>query len=121
MVRDAVERVTRHVEPASSLLVLPEGAIINYLARRAGAIPYLLFTPPAVDMFGEQRIVAALEARPPDFVALVPRPVKSFGRRGLGIDYGLEIARWIEPRYVEVTPSPRPGTGMRLFRRRPPG
>ncbi len=104
----AIERFLAHVDAlpegaARSLVVLPEGATLNYFTGLRNPTAYHLFIPP--ELPGpevEERVLVELRREPPDLVALVPRDLSEFGSSGFGRDYGLRIARWIERRYRRV-------------------
>ena len=53
IVQAAVDAVSAMVRPDQTLLVMPEGVMINYLARRRNPTPYINFMPPELVMFGE--------------------------------------------------------------------
>jgi len=86
--------------PDASVTAFPAGVMLDYLARRVDPVPYIEFSAPGLAMFGEGRVLAALEARPPDYVMLVhynPAEVGFFGR-----DYGTEIFAWLRDHYRPV-------------------
>jgi hypothetical protein len=84
-----------------TLACFPEGIIINYLARRRTPTPYVNFNPPDLLLFGEDRMIEALNGSPPDFIFLVHKDTGEFGERFFGRDYGGKLNQWIEERYVE--------------------
>jgi len=99
-------RVAREVEarlPADGrLLVLPEGVMLNYLTRRRSPTRYVNFMPPELIFFGEEEILAALAADPPELVALVHKDTTEYGYRFFGTDYGRGIGGWVRANYREV-------------------
>ncbi len=119
----ALERVEQTSGPDATLLVLPEGISLNYLARRRTPTPYPNFMPPELAIFGEDAIVAALEAAPPDTILLVHKDTSEYGLPFFGTDYGLAIARWVVARYQVVhaigQPPLQPGTvfGIHVLQR----
>ncbi len=78
-----------------SLVVLPEGAIINYLARIPSSVRYYYFFPSNSEMAGE------LEANPPDRVVLISRDLRAHGidRYGEAPGKGREILEWLTRDY----------------------
>jgi len=88
--------------PADTLLVLPEGAMLNFLARRSCPVPFVDFVPTEFFYFGEERILSAIQAHPPDFIALVHNDTSEFGFRFFGQDYGQQLFAWIQSHYREV-------------------
>jgi len=87
----------------ATLVVVPEGVMINYLARRENPTPYLSFMPPEVAMFGQTRMLAALDGTAPDYV-IVSRVagLKEYGYEQFGQDFGREILRWVHAHYNPV-------------------
>jgi hypothetical protein len=89
------------VPPDKTIACLPEGIMINYLARRRTATPYVNFNPPDLLLFGEDNMLGAMEKSPPDFVFLVHKDTGEFGERFFGRDYGQKLYGWIEGNYQE--------------------
>jgi hypothetical protein len=96
-----VSRAVAHLEAARvrSLVALPEGVMLNYLARIPNPTPYVNFVPPELLFFGEPAWLAALEAHPPEAIALVHKDTSEYGYRFFGRDYAREVARWVESGY----------------------
>lgn len=97
--QNAVEKIKEVVKPDENFVVFPEGAMINYLARRMNPCPYFDFLSVSLLIFGEDRILSALKKTPPDYLILVERDIWEFGYRGFGIDYALKIFSWIKENY----------------------
>src|SRR5712691_1255187 len=57
--------------PDSTFAVLPEGVMLNFLARRRNPTRFMNFMPPEVLLFGEQTMLQSFEAHPPDRIVLV--------------------------------------------------
>ena len=91
-----LDRVARELPADGTLLVLPEGVTVNYLARRRSPTPYVNFMPPELLMYGEDAIVAALEADPPDLVALVHKSTAEYGLPLFGTHYGRRVAEKLD-------------------------
>ncbi|MGH9465503.1 MAG: hypothetical protein ACRD0X_07630, partial [Thermoanaerobaculia bacterium] len=117
----AIDELLRHLAaaPPRSLVVLPEGLAINYLARIPSSIPFHTFTP--VEIAGEEEaVVTALSRNPPEAVAIVPRDVREFGYRGFGVDYGEPITRWLAAHYRLEASWGEPSWRVSLLRRTEP-
>jgi hypothetical protein len=99
----ALAEIRLRVRPGQTLCVLPEGIMINYLARVESAVPYDCFIPPSLQMFDEHKIIAKFQARPPDYVLLVHRLTPEYGAKLFGIDYGRELYSWVTERYSPVS------------------
>jgi hypothetical protein len=124
-IAEALARLERLVPADASLLVLPEGASINYWLRRRNPSRYLLFLPTEIAAFGEDAMLRDLERHPPDFVVLAHRQSGEFGVGPFGKDprNGRELLAWVEAGYERVArvgPEPfgRDGFGLVILRRR---
>lgn len=112
--------------PGSTLLVLPEGVMINYLTRMRNPTPYLNFMPPEVLLFGEERMRAAFERQPPDFVALVHKSTHEYGVPFFGVDYGRSLRAFVDRHYRplrligDMPLTPDTDFGIQLLRREAP-
>lgn len=83
-----------------TLVVIPEGITLNYLAGATTPLTYHTFTPVETDDDGVERaILTEISARPPDRIAIVDRDVREFGYRGFGVDYNTTLAAWIKEHY----------------------
>jgi hypothetical protein len=95
---DAIDR--RGLE--RTLVVLPEGVMLNYLSRTPSSVPHVNYMPPELILFDEARIVAAFEKTPPRFVALVHKDTTEYGARFFGQDYGRVLLAWVARDYHRI-------------------
>ncbi len=96
---EALAWVEERCPERGSLLVLPEGALLNYLARRRGPTRHFNFMPPELVMFGEQAMLAELQHSPPDVILLVHRDTTEYGAPYFGRDYGEALMEWVKANY----------------------
>jgi 4-amino-4-deoxy-L-arabinose transferase-like glycosyltransferase len=99
---DLLAEIRRRVGPTQTLAAVPEGAMLNYLARLDSSVPYVQFSPVCMLLWGEREIERDFEAKPPDFLALVHRDNRHEGARFFGRDYAQSIMGWIESNYHPV-------------------
>ena len=123
--QEALDWIGRSTPPGSSLVGLPEGIMLDYLARRVTTVPLLNFTTGEVIVWGEATLLDALARRPPDFIALIARRTEDLGlgRFGAVPGYGRRVVQWVEARYETVArfgaePLSGEGFGIRILRRR---
>ncbi len=88
----------------ATVLVLPEGVMINYLVRRRSPTRYVTYLPPELILFGEQEMVDALSSNPPTVVVLVHKDTREYGYPLFGRDYGQQIMNWVRERYEPTSP-----------------
>ncbi len=99
-VEAAVAWVDRHVPPGGTVAVLPQGLMVNYLARRRAPTRYVNFMPPEVIAAGEPAMLAALEQHPPDAVIFDGSAMRD-GQFTLDrqYDWGRPTADWVRSHY----------------------
>ncbi len=99
-----LEYLDAAVPPGASLAVLPEGVMINYLARRVNTTPHINFMPPEMLIFGEANILDSFKMHPPDYVILVHKDTCEYGVGLFGRDphYGKEMMAWIGSHYLPI-------------------
>jgi hypothetical protein len=88
--------------PDATLAVLPEGVMLNYLSRRVNPTGHLNFMPPELLIFGEDSILAAFQAHPPDLIALTHKDTREYGVGFFGRGYGRILYRWVTTHYQPV-------------------
>lgn len=120
--REVLSRVEQSIPVNATLAVLPEGVMINYLARRANPTPYIVLMPPELAAFGEHRVLESLQAAPPDYVILVFKDETEYGVPPFGQPgNGSSIVKWIEEHYrtesVIGEPPRAGGHGMEILKR----
>lgn len=86
---------------AQTLLVLPEGEMINYLARLPSPVAPFFFFSAATSGGREAAIVRELEKNPPDWIVLVSRDLREYGvqRYGESPEQGGQILSWAGDKY----------------------
>ena len=87
--------------PGGTLLVLPEGVMINYLTRRPSPVAPFVFFSYATSGGIEDEIVLKLQQHPPDAVVVVSRDLRPFRitRYGEQPGQGRELLRWVASHY----------------------
>lgn len=65
--------------PGTTVAVVPQGVMINYLSARNNPTPYVTLMPPEVLMYGDGTIAAAYAQNPPDVVVIVGADLREYG------------------------------------------
>ena len=100
----AVQWIYKNTSAADTLVCIPEGTMINYLARRVNPIGVLEFFPVVLAMEGEDKIIDLLERHPPSYIILFNRDMREHGGQSWGNDFGKKINQWIQENYKTVNP-----------------
>ncbi len=96
---EALADLRQRLGPEDTLLVLPEGVMLNYLLRRRSPTRHVNFMPPELLIWGEATILAELKQSPPDVVAIVHKDTSEYGAARFGWDYGQKIWNWVDDSY----------------------
>jgi hypothetical protein len=120
---DLVEAIRRETAPTDGLVVLPEGELLNFLARRSNPMRHKLYLPGYLSERSEPKILAELDRLRPRAIVVLHRPTGIYGRHLFGQDYGVALRRRIEQSYAERSLGPGDAPGerwARLFLRKAP-
>lgn len=98
----AVDWLQTNTDTDATVLVLPEGAMINYQARRINPTKIINLLPPEVMMFTEGALLQSIRENAPEYILLMHRDTSNYGVRFFGRDYGQGIMDWIATHYHEV-------------------
>ena len=102
VVEQLLERLRKEVRENETLLVLPEGVMLNFQIKRPTPTRYINFMPPEFVMFGEEAMLNALEKTPPDVVVLLKRSAREYGYEAFGAGYGERIMAWLNQQGYQV-------------------
>ncbi|MBN1355082.1 hypothetical protein JXA40_02315 [bacterium] len=128
LVRDALRWIDGNLESGESLAVLPQGVMLNFLARRNSPSKYTTFMMTEMLAYGETTILDDFRLNPPDYIALVHKDTREFGVGFFGRDpdYGRHLMDWIEAGYQPVylaghEPLQNELFGIKILKRRSAG
>jgi hypothetical protein len=116
LIGDALNALEQTAVGGTTVAVLPEGVMLNYLLRLESPLRVVTLMPPEVMAFGEGDTLSSLAAKPPDLVVVIEKDVAEYGYPAFGSDlrYGLRIMDWINEHYE----TDRLLAGGRILRRR---
>jgi hypothetical protein len=110
-----------------SLLVIPEGIMLNYLTRLPNSIPNYFFQPFVLANGGDDKIVNRLTTSPPDRIVVLSRDLREYGvpRFGASREHGRKILEFLAQNYHTIHAFGEPdvfdpeGLGFVVLARRP--
>ena len=98
------QEVLRREGATGSLLVVPEGLMLNYLTRMPSPVPPFFLFSFATRNGAEAELVARLERTPPEWVVALSRNLREYGisRYGEREGEGRLLLDWIDRHYERV-------------------
>jgi len=107
-IRVILERIETYVPSDGTLAVIPEGMLLNYLARRDNPTPYMADWV-SRDLFdslgGSVAVIATIEKSPPDFFIFLFRrnevPLPGYEIAGPN-GYAKDVIAWIKANYERI-------------------
>jgi hypothetical protein len=85
-----------------TLAVIPDEVGLNYAARLPNPQPYVVLNPMTMKWYGETNVIEAFNKSPPRFILVVADNDDAFGAHRFGVDFGIELRKWIESHYQPV-------------------
>jgi hypothetical protein len=123
LLKATIDYVLRETPADASMVVLPEGIGINALTSRRNPMRFYYFTPPGIGMQGEEKLIRTMAENRIDYILVVHRSTDEYGPSLFGVDYAVDLRRWIDGEYECVSefgrgPFERDEFGTALYRRR---
>lgn len=122
IINDAAAWLTAHAPASATLAVVPEGVMLNYLTRRVNPTPFITLIAIELAAYGEPHMLAAYQARPPDYIVFIDRDLSEFGLPRFGTPGypGADFMRWVKEQYVAVHDLAAPSLAS-IYQHRAPG
>ena len=96
---EAISYLAEHSRKDDSLLVLPEGIMINYLTQKSWDFYQTSFIPLDFETFGEDNIIKEVTNKKPDFIMFIKRDTSEYGKEYICKDYGIKTCKYIAQYY----------------------
>ena len=93
--------ISENTNENSKILVLPEGAMINFLSGRISNNKFYYLIPPNIDAFGEEHIIENLKNNMPDYILLQTMPYNNFRKTYFCESFGEKICDFVADYYEE--------------------
>ena len=84
---------------SDTVLVLPEGPLINFITGRPSVDKYYHLIPNHISALDEDKIVSDLNKNKPDYIIIQKIDYSDYGKAYLGIDYGMKISMFVKNNY----------------------
>lgn len=111
----------KNVPPDATFILLPNGAMMNFLAKRPNPTPYDTFMPAEVLTFDKDKILESVSQHPPDYFIINHRQKLASGDLVIGMTFNNFIYTWIKTDYTRIWESGinrKPGNfGIEIFQK----
>jgi len=103
IVNEALGQISKLMSANDTLVVMPDGVMLNYLSRKRNPSRYFEFTPNFVEATGEEKIINEFSLNPPSFIILSKKDTSEHGAKYFGANYAHNIYSWIINNYDKVS------------------
>ncbi len=97
--KEALEYLNLHAENQKSLLVMPEGIMLNFLSGKEHEFYQTSFIPLDFDTFKEDNIINEIKLKKPQFIAFTNRETDEYGQNYICKDYGVKTCKYVVKNY----------------------
>lgn len=94
-----VQKIISTTDKNESIVILPEGHMINFLAARRSDNFYNNLIPMYVEAFGEENIINHFESNKPDYFIISSRDTSDYGHKYFCLNYAEDLCEWIFNNY----------------------
>lgn len=96
---EALEYLKNHSKDSDSLLVMPEGIMLNFLSGKSWDFYQTSFIPLDFDTFQNHNTIEYIALKKPQFIAFTSRNTSEYGKTRICRDYGVGVCRYVIDNY----------------------
>lgn len=96
---DLIQYINNKTKPTDKILILPEGAMINFITGRPTDNIYISLIPPYIDAFGEKNIIEHFKKDSPDYIILNNWNSQDYGFSYICKDYAVSFCQYVQQNY----------------------
>ena len=98
----AIRFVGENTRPGEDLVAIPQATMIHFLSDRPNPLRDETFVPGFLTPEREAATVGRIDERRVHVILVTNWPTEEYRDRVFGVDYGVDLMRWVETRYHEV-------------------
>ena len=96
---ETIDYLSKNSTPQESMLVMPEGIMLNFLTGKKWDFYQTSFIPLDFDTFREDNIIKQIILKKPQYVVFTSRSTKEYGKDRICRDYAIDTCKYIVNNY----------------------
>lgn len=96
---ETLQYLNTHSKQGDSLLVIPEGIMLNFLSGKTNDFYQTSLIPLDFDTFKEDNIINEIKVKKPEFIAFTNRETDEYGQGYICKDYGMNTCKYVAHNY----------------------
>lgn len=96
---ETLDYINKNINQKASILVIPEGSIINFLTDHPVGSMYDVLVPSYWQALGDNKIIFDIKKNSPDYIIINSRFVSEYGYHYFCDDYGIKTCNYIKSKY----------------------
>ena len=99
-----VNYIEKNTDKEDTVLVLPEGTVVNFLTGRKSDNKFYSQIPLYIETFGDKLIVERLKFKTPKYIVITDYNTSNYYYSFYGLDYAGEVLEYIHKNYIREVP-----------------
>ena len=99
IINKEVKEIIKLTNENDTVLIMPEGHILNYLSNRRSDNFYHTYMPPYIEFFGENNIINHLNNHKPELIVLHGMNLYAYGHTHICKSYAKDLCAWVYKNY----------------------
>lgn len=98
---DLINYINKNTKKTDKIVILPEGAMVNFMTGRQSDNRYLSLIPLYVETYGEEKIIDHFKQTKPDYIVFNNWDSKDYYFRYICSDYALGLCYYVAKNYTQ--------------------
>lgn len=94
-----IKYIKQNTKKTDKVVILPEGALINFLTERESDDYFISMIPPYVETFGEDYIINHFQKVKPEYIVINNWSTKDYYLKGICDDYAIQFCKYVNDNY----------------------
>lgn len=96
-----ISYIEENTKPSDKIVILPEGAMINFLTSRKSDNIYTSLIPLYVEVFGENEIIKHFKSSKPEYIVFSNVSTQDYYFKNICQDYAVEFCNFVARNYTQ--------------------